>query len=137
MMPVDHRPQRIAQIAQQMPAVRDLDRRWRAVGVSPRAVTGDDLDTRVRPEPSGQGLGLPIRQQVDDLVALEIDQGGAVAVAAPERPVVDAQHPGWRSNHRGLAHHQAQQRVRADRHGEPLGQPSAGLAAGDQADLTL
>ena len=59
----------IAEIAQQVEPVGHLDRLRstgaNAVGVGAGAVTGHDLDTGVRLQPGGDGLGLAIGQQVD------------------------------------------------------------------------
>jgi hypothetical protein len=55
------------------------------------AVAGDYLDTRMPAQPSGQRSGAPIREQVDDGNAFEIDQHRAVAMATAPRPVVDAE----------------------------------------------
>ena len=126
-----------------MPAIRDLDCIRRAlahtVRIGPGPVACDDLDARVSAQPPGQGLGLPVRQEVDHCVALQVDQDGPVAAAPAPCPVIDGQdaRSGWRLVVvSGLARH-AQQRVRADRHGQPLGQALAGLAAEGQSQAAL
>ena len=129
--------------AQQVPAVRHLDRVRRAlahavrVGASP--VARDDLDPGMLTKPTGQGVGLPVRQQVHDLVALQVDQGRPVAVAPAPGPVIDGEDARRRRGPTviaGLASH-PQQRVGADRHGQPLGQAPARLAAERMGKMTL
>jgi hypothetical protein len=41
------------------------------------------------PQPPNHGLGLTIRQQVDDLALLQVAEDRAVAMALPPCPVVD------------------------------------------------
>jgi len=93
MVAVDHGADGIAEVAQQVPAVGDLDRIRRtlahAVRVGAGSVARDDLDPGVLTKPSGQGFGLPVGQQVQDLVALQVDQGRPVAVATAPGPVID------------------------------------------------
>ena len=65
---VDHGPDGIAEIAQQVPAVRHLDRLRCAladpVGVGAGTVARDDLDPGMLTKPLRQCLSLTIRQQV-------------------------------------------------------------------------
>ncbi len=143
MMAIDDGADGFAEIAQEMPAVRDLDRVGGALAHAVRVGAGpvacDDLDPGMLAKPLGQGFGLPIGQEVDNGVALEIDQGGAIPMAAPPGPVIDGE-----DARRGRllvvvadAADQPQQRVRAGRHGQSLAQPPAGLAAERQADMAL
>ena len=125
---VDHGADRLAEVAQQMPSISDLDRIWRtlphAVGVGAGPVTGNDLDAGMLTQPGGQGLRLPIGQQVDSCVAFQVDQDGPVAVAAAPGPVIDGDHA-WQYAGRhvvvaGFAG-EPQQRVSAHGHAQPLG----------------
>ena len=143
MLTVDHGADGITEIAQQVPAVGRSDRIRRALAHAIRIGAGpvacDDLDTWMVAQPPGQGLGLPVRQEVDHRVALQVDQDGPVATAAAPCPVIDGQDA--RRGRRpivvaSLACH-AQQRVRADRHRQPLGQTLAGLAAERQSQAAL
>jgi hypothetical protein len=133
----------VAEVAQQVPAVRDLDRVRRAaahaVGVGPGAVARDDLDAGVRPEPCRQGLGPAVRQEVHHPAALQVDEDGPVPVAAAPGPVVDRQHPRGRTRLRDrvVPARQPQQGVGAGRHGEPRRQARAGLAAQGEAEVAL
>ena len=91
----------VAEVAQQVPAVRDLDRARGAaadaVGVGAGAVAGDDFDARVRLQPPRQRLGPPVGQQVHNAAPLEVHEDGPVAMAAAPGPIVHRQHArGWR-----------------------------------------
>ena len=142
-MVAGHGADGIAKVAQQVPAVGHLDRircsLAHAIRVGAGPVARDDLDPGVLTKPSGQGVGLPVRQQVHDRVALQIDQGRPVAVTPAPSPVIDGKDA--RRGRRlaiiaGRTGH-PQQRVGADRHGQPLGQAPAGLAAERMGEMTL
>ncbi|GAV36783.1 hypothetical protein ROTAS13_04471 [Roseomonas sp. TAS13] len=68
-MPFHEGPDRISEVAQQVPAIRYLDCTGRAlpdpVRVSARPVSGHDLHARVLAQPRRQGLRLAVGQQVD------------------------------------------------------------------------
>lgn len=84
MVPVDNSPDGLTEVAQQVPASGHLNCVRRtlpdAVGIGTRPVPRDDLDPGVLAKPRCEGFGLAIRQQVHDLVALEIDESGVIAV---------------------------------------------------------
>ncbi len=85
------------------------------------------------------GVGLAVRQQVHDRVALQVDQGRSVAVTPAPCPIINGENA--RGGRRlaiiaGSTGH-AQQRVGADRHGQPLGQALAGLTAERMGEVTL
>ena len=86
----------VDEILQQVEPVRDVDRVGRArspaFGVGLSAVATDDLHPRMRVEPRRERRGLAIGQQVNHAPALEVDEDRAVALAAPHRPVIDAEH---------------------------------------------
>lgn len=79
--------QRIAEIAQEMPPIRHLDRIRRAlanaVGVGSRPIAGDDLDPGVGLQPRGHGVGLTVTQQVDG--PIEAFRPGVVVTDAARR----------------------------------------------------
>ena len=85
---VDDGTDGIAEVAQQMPAIRHLDRLRRAlaysVGVGASTFTRDDLYPGMLTKPFRERLSLTVWQQVHDLVALEVDEDSAVA--APSSP---------------------------------------------------
>src|SRR4051794_33388215 len=134
---------RIAEVAQQMPPVRDLDSIWRslpdAVGVDAGAVTRDDLHPRVPLQPRRQALDPAVRQQVEYPVLLQVDEDGPVAVTAPPRPIIDPEHARGRAwPWRGIATaRHPQQRVRADGDGQPRRKACAGLSANNEAEVAL
>ena len=85
-----------AQVVPQMPAVRDLDRVWRAVRGSQRVGAGpvpaDHLHAGVLPQPPGEGAGLPVVEHVDGLAGIHVDQQGRIRVPASFREIIHAQH---------------------------------------------
>jgi hypothetical protein len=90
-----------------MPTIRDLhgvgSTLTDPVRVGTSAITRDDFDPRMNAQPGRERRRLTIRQQVDNLVLLQIDQDGAVTMAAPPRPVVHPEYA-WRAR-RGFAGH--------------------------------
>ena len=96
---LDNGPDGIAEIAQQVPAVSDLNSARRALAhavcVSASTVTCNDLDTGVLAKPRSQRFCLPVRQKVYDLIALQVDQNGPVAMTASPSPVINSKHA-WR-----------------------------------------
>ena len=80
-MPVGERLHGIAEIAQQMPAIRNLDGVGCAlsgtVGVGAGAIARDEGHARVLPQPHRQGLGLTVGKQIHHAVALQVDQDRA------------------------------------------------------------
>ena len=95
MLTLDNSANGVAKIAQQVPAIGDLNSIRRtlahAISVGSRAVASDHLDTRVLAKPCGQCFCLLVRQEIHNLVALQIHQNGSVAVASAPSPVVDSQ----------------------------------------------
>jgi hypothetical protein len=140
-VPVERLGQGVAEVAQQVPAVGDLDRLRRAaadaVGVGAGAVTRDDLHAGVGPQPRPDGLRVAVGQQVDRAVALQVDDERAVAPATAPGPVVDADDARRRGHRQRRRLDQAQQRVAADRHGQPRRQAGAGFAPGAEGDAPL
>ena len=133
----------VAEVPQQVPAVADLDGLGRslahAVGINAGPVPGDDFNARVGLQPRGQALGPPVRQQVDDAVAFEVDEDRPVAVAAAPGPLVHRQHPHRRPGLRraaGAPRH-PQQRVGTGGHSQPRREAGADLAAGGEAEMAL
>jgi len=132
---INHGADGIAEVAQQVPPICNLDRIRRTLPHAVRVGTGpvarDNLDAWVLMQPPCQSVGLAVGQKVDHRVALQIDEDRAVATAAAPSPVVngkDARNARRLSISAGLAY-EPQQRVRAGRHGQPLGQAHAGFAA--------
>ena len=140
-VPLDGCLQGVAEMAEQMPTVRDLDRRGRTapdpIGIRARPIAGDHLDPGVPAQPVGDGAGLAIRQQIDDAVALEIADDGAVTGATPPCPIIDPDHTGRRVCWRRRRARHAQQRAGADRQRQALGQAHAQVAAERHDDRLL
>ena len=63
----------------------------RCLLVRTRAITGDQFDFWMAFQPLGQGRRISVWQQVDDLVPLQVDEDGAVALPFAPGPVIDAQ----------------------------------------------
>lgn len=107
----------IANVAEQVPAIGDLHgvgcAAPRAVGVALRAIAADDLDARMRGEPRREVIGRAVCEQIDDRVALEIDEHDTVGLTAPPSPVVDAEHARRRRRWHRRAVDQPQRRVAA------------------------
>ena len=82
-----------------------------------------------RAQPSGQGLGAAVGQQVPHAPGLQIDEDRAVGAPALERPVIDAQR-GWGETGRQRSlPHQSQKRVGTGWHRQGRQQPCTRFAA--------
>src|ERR1017187_949061 len=81
------------EVVQQVPAVGDLDgERCSAgstFGVAAAAVPADHLDARAGIEPGAEGLRGPLGEHVHRPPLLDVDQDGAVNMAAAQREVID------------------------------------------------
>jgi hypothetical protein len=130
-----------AEVLQQMPPIGHLERVGCAlaccIGIGAGTVTCDNFDSTMPLQPSRNCAGFSVGQQVDNLVALEVNQDGSVALAAPPRPVIDRQHAWRRRLGRLCAPDQAQHGVGADRHSQQPSQAGAGLAAERQTKAAL
>ncbi|ESZ04466.1 hypothetical protein X737_36885 [Mesorhizobium sp. L48C026A00] len=102
------------------------------------AVSADDLDGRVVPQPLCCTLDAPIIENVNNRATLEINHDGAVSRRSPPTPVIYADHPnlGGAVSGRGISLQLPQDTVVADRHAEPSHQALAGTAAGAMAEQT-
>ena len=93
-VPVPKSLNRLAEIAQEVPSIGDLDSTrgtlTDAFGVGTRTIAGDDLDTGPTTQLGSDGGGLTIGQEIDHVVRLEVHQHRAVPTAPPPCPVVDA-----------------------------------------------
>ena len=90
----------VAEVAEQMPSIGHLNGVGRAltnsVGIRASTITGDDLDTGAITQPPTDCRCFTVRQQIDDLVRLQVHQYRAVAVTPPPGPVVNPKNPGSR-----------------------------------------
>ena len=91
-MRLEHVFEGIHKILEQVKAVGDLSGLWRPVaspiGIGSRPIGGNNLHPRMRSEPLGQGVCLPIRQQGHRLPAFQVNQHRAIALACTEREIV-------------------------------------------------
>jgi hypothetical protein len=136
---VEDRAQRVAAVAQQMPAVRDLDGVRRAPGGSLGIGAGADngRDTGMLHQPRRQSVGTTVRQQVDNPSALEIAQDRAVVMALAPCPIIHAEHPDRWDRPGITGTDTVQQRRAADRHAHGGSVSGAGVAAEHQADCPM
>ena len=81
----EHLVQRFPEILQEMKAVGDLGGSGgplaRTFGIGGGAIACDHLDTRMLPEPLGQGLAGTIWEKCHGLATFQIDQHGAIGLA--------------------------------------------------------
>ncbi|GAA2374567.1 hypothetical protein GCM10010170_077730 [Dactylosporangium salmoneum] len=86
----------LGEVVPEVPPVGDLDGVRSAAagrfGVGASAVAADHLRARIRFQPGGERVRFAVWQHVDWGAGVQVDQDGAVAVATPEREVVDAEH---------------------------------------------
>lgn len=124
-------------VAQEMEAVGKLNclrcSLAGSVGVGTGTIPNKYLDAGMTPQPDRQGRGLAVGQQVDDVVAFQITQDRAVALAAPG-PVVDAENTDFRHWIGNRLADAAQQRRGADRDCHPARQARSGITAQCQGD---
>lgn len=108
----------LAPVLQEVPAIRHLHRARCALadpfGVLRRAVTGDEFDTKIRVQPRREGRRFPVGQQRDRLAALSVDEDGAIGVALPQGPGIDAEDLMRRGCRLRLVAEQPQEGVPAD-----------------------
>jgi len=130
----------IAQVAKQMPAIRNLNRLGRASARALREVAGafaaNHANGGIGLQPVCEGLSFGIGQHIDGLVAFQIHDQGAVGATFAQRPII---HPNdlwfWRWCERVLAL-QAQQGRGTDWHAELLAQARSCLSAEPKDQLT-
>jgi hypothetical protein len=87
--------QRIREIFQEVPAIRNLQGMGRTITnrlrISLGSVTGDNLNSRMVTQPLTDAFGSSVRKQVNDVPTLMVNQDSAIALSLPDCPVVDAQ----------------------------------------------
>jgi hypothetical protein len=105
----------------------------RTLGICSCAITRDDLDSRMRPQPLGQSIGRATRQQRDRIAALQIDQYGAIALAFAQREVIDTKDCRSRTRRQRQPPEQAQQRVTAQARVPPATKAYCGRASQSHA----
>jgi hypothetical protein len=95
-MGVQHLIESFGEVLQQVKAIGDLDRLGGTlpgpVRVCSGPIAGDHADAGMGLQPEGAGLGLTIGQKGERAPPLEVNQHGAIGLAFPVGPVVDAEH---------------------------------------------
>ena len=88
----------LAHILQQVPSIGDLSgigcTFGGGLGVGRRTVAADQFDSGMSLEPRLDGGGVAVRQEIDDIIRLKVDDDGAVALSFAPGPVVDADESG-------------------------------------------
>jgi hypothetical protein len=92
--------QHLPSVDEQVKAVSDLLGVWRgqscAGGIVTAPIATDDLNTRMRAQPPGEGDVRPLRQHVDDPPTLQVEQEGSIGCSTPEGKVIHAERSdGW------------------------------------------
>jgi hypothetical protein len=122
-----------------MPPVGDLNRPRQGVADGAReaagAVVGHDADLGMSPQPSLDRVRVAVGEQVGDPTPFQIAQNGPVTLAASPRPFVNAESTYGSSRSRRLTTDDAQQRVLADWHHQPLRQAGGRAATKRYAEM--
>jgi hypothetical protein len=89
---VEHAFERLAQVAEHMPAVGHLDRKRCALScpapIFCRAVTRDDLNARMVLQPGRNRFSCPFRQQIDHSMCVAVHKYGAIHPTTTQREIV-------------------------------------------------
>src|SRR5215472_4190952 len=105
-----------------------------AFSIGGRAITRDDLDPGMPPQPLGQSLGRALREQRDRIAALQIDQHGAIALAFAQREVIHPKDCRSRTRRKRQLPEQTQQRVAAHARVPPAIEVYPGRASQSDAE---
>lgn len=131
----------LAEVVEQVPAVRDLERAGGTFGDRPsvlgRAVTGDDFDAGMGAEPRRDRVGRPVRQEIDGPPPLEVDEDRPPRSPSAPRPIIDAKGAGRSSLLNGGTVDETEDRVGARRHSQFPKEPGTGLGSDGEADPDL
>lgn len=87
----------VAQAMPEMPSVGDLDRLRQRIPhglrIGRRTVPAHDLDSWMRPQPTGHHLGTAPSQHVDPGTGVGVDQHRGVVMTSAQSEIIDPQHP--------------------------------------------
>src|SRR5260370_5796162 len=97
-------------------------------GIVTRSITADELNTRMRLEPTFQATGGTIRKQIDDLMILEVDQNGAIGDVATKRPTIYPKMGGRGMRHQWCPTNEPQKGIGTTSHLEDTGNASSCFA---------
>jgi hypothetical protein len=91
---------RLSQVLQEVEAVSDLLRLWRAFSrtlrIQTAAIAADDFDFGMLAKPLGRSSGRAVRQHIDNLPPLQIHDDGPVSAALAPTPVIEARNANCR-----------------------------------------
>ena len=111
---------RLPQIAEQMPAIGDLcgigGSAARAIGINASSIPRDNLNPGMLLQPPCHAVRVPVGQEINHAVPLEIANDCTVACASPPRPVINANNTGGNQWLEIGCSNQPQNCVAADRH---------------------
>ena len=98
----------LAQVVQQVETVCDLhclrSHAARGVRVFTAAIPTDNLHPWMSEQPGGKLVATAVREHIDDVMPLQIDQNAAIGPAASEREVVHTENTGSRQMRQGDRH---------------------------------
>lgn len=133
--------QRIRTIAQHVPAIGNLPSQRsafaRTLGVAAGPIPRDDFRAGVGLQPGSKGRALPIRQQINNLICLKVDQYGAVPLPLAPCPIVNAEDTRCTLAYLLTGPDNPEHRVGADAHAQPLDEARTRFAAKCKTDRTL
>lgn len=94
-VPVSKGLNSLSKIAEQVPAIGDLDGVWGAltntVSISASSIAGDNLDAGSITQPGGHGGSFAVWQEINHFVGLQIHQHRTVTPSASPRPIIDTE----------------------------------------------
>ena len=106
-MPITKGLNGLSKVPEQVPPIGDLYGPRSAltdpVGIGSGTIAGDDLDAGPITQPSGDGGGFAVWQEIYHLVRLKVYQHRAVASPASPCPIIDTEHAQHRLDLSGTA----------------------------------
>jgi hypothetical protein len=131
-MPLQHLPCDVPHSAQQMKAIRHLDGSWCALfhpfSILPAAISADNLDARMLPQPSGNCANGAVGKEVHGPMALEIHQDRPVHPAFAKGEILYGENRGCQGRHTRESADGIQDRLSTGCTATTMEQPSAGSA---------
>jgi hypothetical protein len=125
-----------AEVFNQMKAIHDLHglrfATAYAIGIERTPVSTDHGNGGMLREPGGHALSRALGQEVQDLMVLQIDQDGPIAVPAPPGPLIDPNTLWGGGGRRRRRLHQPQQGVWTNAQSQPGREPCPSLPAEGQ-----